>query len=104
MDKEPVQTDVDIFNAFASAVAEYKPWHTPQWNTRANKDPFWQIVDVAERLGFLSPSVAWDQFAVPSGEYEDWKNPHNLPTRKTRKQVWTYLKGCIREQRAAEPA
>ena len=85
---------IELMSAFKNAVTNYKPWHSPSWN-HSGKDALWQLVDVADRLGFISPQLAQEKFSINPTDYHRIKQGKLIPDKKLRKKIWTHFKSCL---------
>lgn len=77
--------------AFISSLKNYKPWHTPKWNSTGN-DAFPHIISGALKMGFLTAAAAQNQFDVSPERLAMWERGEYVPERKIRKKVWSYLR------------
>lgn len=80
-----------IRQAFALALQQYQPWHTPKWNS-TNNDAFSQIISGAILTGVSSVASIAERFNVPEQEVENWEKGREIPMRKTRIKVWKALR------------
>lgn len=80
-----------LVSAFKKALIQYKPWHQAQWNS-SGKDSLHQIIEGAEKVGMIDQGTAVSHFGITATNYTHWRNGDDIPDRKMRKKIWTFLK------------
>lgn len=81
----------ELLNAFVLALKQYKPWHTPQWNSTGN-DSFRHIIAGALKTGFHTVSSAAQTFGVSEECVGRWERGEDIPDRRIRKKIWSDLR------------
>ena len=81
----------DMHKALVASLMDYKPWHTPKWHSTGN-DAFPHIISGALKAGFLTAAKAESDLGISESRLKSWESGQDIPERKVRKAVWTYLK------------